>query len=157
MDPLESGKWLIERVRTLVGIFRNSPTELIAGTLAAFCFWAATLGLANEFVKPLVPPHLLEIIRYGLFALGGLLLAWAAFRIWKQAIPPALPAQETRPSAIKGPMPFSREDGELFRCLNRKANVEDLPREGARRPDSPRGGDGRIGRGQNVAVARGLV
>src|SRR5271166_1215347 len=114
-DPLEQGKWLVEKIRTFVGIFRNSPTEIVTATFAVICFSAATFLLGQETVKAILPSQLLGEVQIGLFAIGGLLIAWTVFRIWKQAIPSQLPPPETRPAAIKGPMPFTREDGEVFR------------------------------------------
>jgi Leucine-rich repeat (LRR) protein len=120
-DYLEQARLLDEKIRKIIGIFKYSRTEIVTGFLSILCFSAATLGLGN--LKDL--PHL-EIIRYGLLAVGAILLAWTVFRIWKQAIPPELPPPETRPAAIKGPMPFTREDAELFRGLGRRAELETL-------------------------------
>jgi hypothetical protein len=124
-DYLEQAKLLDEKIRKIVGIFKYSRTEIVTGFLAILCFSAATLGLHNQLVKHFFPSQL-EIIRSGLVAVGVVLLAWTVFRIWKQAIPPELPPPETRPAAIKGPMPFTREDAELFRGLGRKAELEKL-------------------------------
>jgi hypothetical protein len=124
-DYLEQAKLLDEKIRKIVGIFKYSPTEIVTGFLSILCFSAATLGLNNQLVKHLFPSHL-EIVRYGLLAVGAILFAWTVFRISKQAIPPELPPPETRPAAIKGPMPFTREDAELFRGLGRKAELEKL-------------------------------
>jgi hypothetical protein len=96
-DYLEQGRSLVEKIRTLVGTLRNSPAEIVTAALAAVCFSAAALVLGNEAVKAFVPFRL-EILRDALYAIGALLVAWTVFRIWKQAIPPALPEPETRPS-----------------------------------------------------------
>jgi tellurite resistance protein TehA-like permease len=82
-DPLEQGKLLVEKIRTFVGIFRNSPTEIVTAALSAFCFSAATFVLGNEFVKTLFPSRALETFQIALFTVGTFLLAWTVFRIWK--------------------------------------------------------------------------
>jgi len=124
-DHVEQGQLLVANIRKIVGIFRYSRTESVTAVLAVLCFSAATLGFGNDSVQQLFQSYL-PIVRDGLYAVGVVLLGWTTFRIWKQAIPPELPPQETRPSAIKGPMPFTREDGELFRGLGRKAELENL-------------------------------
>jgi Leucine-rich repeat (LRR) protein len=126
-DPLEQARLLVEKIRTFIGILRNSPTEIVTATLAALCLSAATFLLGHEFVKALLPPYALEPIRIAFFAVGTFFVAWTFFRIWKQAIPPKL-EQEPRPSAIKGTMPFTDEDedGQLFPSLGRKTELESL-------------------------------
>ena len=113
-DPFEQGRLLVEKIRTFLDLLRNSPTEIVTATLAALSFSSATFVLGNEFVKTLLPSLALEILRIGLFAVSGLLAAWTIFRIWKEASPVKLPPPETRPSAIKGPMPFTDTDGDFF-------------------------------------------
>jgi hypothetical protein len=120
-DSVEQAGIIVKKIREILGILKYSRTETVMALVAVLCFSAATLGLSNQSVKALFGSYL-EL----LFAVGAVLLAWTAFRIWKLAIPPELPPQETRPSAIKGPMPFTREDGELFRGLGRKAELENL-------------------------------
>jgi hypothetical protein len=124
-DYLEQGRSLVEKVRLLISTLRNSPTEEVTAALAVLCFSVATASLNGDLGKRLVPAHL-DLIRNGLFIVSALLVGWTVYRVWKQAIPPTLPAEETRPSPIKGPLPFTREDGELFRGLGRKAELEDL-------------------------------
>jgi hypothetical protein len=124
-DSVEQAGIIVKKIREIVAILKYSRTETVTAFVAVLCFSAATLGLSNEIVKALFGSYL-ELVRNVLFAVGAVLLAWTAFRIWKLAIPPELPPQETRPSAIKGPMPFTREDGELFRGLGRKAELENL-------------------------------
>ena len=42
------------------------------------------------------------------------------------SIPLELPPPQTRPAAIKEAMPFTEKDGEVFRGLGRKAELEGL-------------------------------
>jgi WD40 repeat protein len=124
-DSVEQAGIIVKKIQEIVGILKYSPTETATALVAVLCFSAAAVGLSNEFVKPLFGSYV-EPVRIVLFAVSALLIALTGLRIWKLAIPPVLPPQETRPSAIKGPMPFTREDGELFRSLGREAELKSL-------------------------------
>ena len=98
-DSLEQAGIIVRKIREIVGILKYSRTETVAALVAVLCFSAATLGLSNIFIKPLFGSYL-ELVRNVLFAVGAVLLAWTVFRVWKLAIPPELPPQETRPAAV---------------------------------------------------------
>jgi hypothetical protein len=100
-DSLEQGKIAGEKIRTFIGLFRNSSTEIVTATLAVLFFSAATVVLGNEFVRAVLAPSALEPLRIGCYAISGFLALWTGFRIWKPAIPPELPPQQTRPATIK--------------------------------------------------------
>jgi hypothetical protein len=72
------------------------------------------------------PVSWLKVARIALLVTSALLFCWTVYRIWKQAVPVKVPEAETGPSAIKGCMAFTDEDGELFRRLSRKTEIENL-------------------------------
>jgi hypothetical protein len=79
-DPLEQGKLLLDKIRTFVRILRNSPSEIVTATLAALFFLAATAVLGNEFIKAILPPSTLQLLRIGFFAISGCLALWTVFQ-----------------------------------------------------------------------------
>ena len=82
---------------------------------------------AAKFLPDILPKSWqLGWAQVGLAAAAVLLLGWAVFRIWKQAVPSVLAPAEPRPAAIKGPMPFTPEDAPLFRRLCREDELAKL-------------------------------
>jgi hypothetical protein len=66
-DLLEQGKIAGEKIRTFIGLFRNSSTEIVTATLAVLFFSAVTVVLGNEFVKAVLAPSALEPLRIGCY------------------------------------------------------------------------------------------
>jgi hypothetical protein len=124
-DYIAQASTLVFKTRQIIQALKRGPTEVVLFTFAIACFSAATIGLGFEPVKDLLQ-HRIEAARYLLLAIGAILFVWAVIRIWRQAIPPELPPPEARPAAIKGPMPFTREDGALFRKLGREDDLSKL-------------------------------
>jgi len=109
-------------IRTLKGRKR----EKAAFAIAALCFpggYAVGGKLLPEFKDGLVWQ---EIIQIALYVSGVACLAYTAFRVWRLVHPPELPPAKDRPSAIKGPMAFTEDDGALFRKLGRESDLQRL-------------------------------
>lgn len=124
-DYLAKANDLVFRTRQFIRAVQRGPTEVTLFVFSIVCFSGATIGLSFEPVKNLLEGRL-EIVRYVVLALGAISFVAAVIRIWRQAIPPELPPPEARPAAIKGPMPFTREDGTLFRRLGREDELSKL-------------------------------
>jgi Leucine-rich repeat (LRR) protein len=124
-DYIAQANDLVLKTRRIIHALKRGPTEVALFASAIACFSAATVGLSFEPVKNLLQ-HRVEAARYVLLAVGAILFVLAVIRIWRQAIPPELPPPEARPAAIKGPMPFTREDGALFRKLGREDELSKL-------------------------------
>jgi hypothetical protein len=125
-DPSAQAKAYVEKLRSAIIAIRRSPREITTATIAILCFTTATVVLGNDVVKSILPPQYLEVLRYILRGIGALLFVWTFYQIWKQAIPAALPEPQLGPSAIKGTMSFTQDDAELFRGLERKAELEKI-------------------------------
>jgi len=124
-DYIAQANALVLKTRQIIQALKRGPTEVALFAFAVACFSAATVGLGFEPVKNLLQ-HRVEVARYLLLGIGAILFVWAVIRIWRQAIPPELPPAEARPAAIKGPMPFTGEDGALFRKLGREDELSKL-------------------------------
>jgi Leucine-rich repeat (LRR) protein len=124
-DYIAQANALVLKTRQIIQALKRGPTEVALFAFAIACFSAATVGLGFEPVKNLLQQRV-EAARYVLLAVGAILFVWAVVRIWRQAIPPELPPPEARPAAIKGLMPFTREDGALFRKLGREDELSKL-------------------------------
>jgi len=61
-----------------------------------------------------------------LMAAGAGLVLYGAFKIFRLVYVPDLPPPQDRPSAIKGPMAFTEDDGALFRKLGRENDLQKL-------------------------------
>lgn len=122
----EEAKKLTLKLRQTVRFLRQGPKELVATFIALLLFAAPKILpkltlLVPEELKPLIDraPLLLYIT-------AGIIFSWVVYRFWKLAVPAALPEEETRPAAIKGPMALGPQDGELFRRLGREDELAQL-------------------------------
>ena len=61
-----------------------------------------------------------------MYPLAGLVLLYAAGRLWRQSRPLAFEPSLPKPSAIKGPMSFGLQDGALFSQLGRASEINKL-------------------------------
>jgi hypothetical protein len=115
----------VAQLRQFVWRMRRGRREVAAATIAALLFGAGTwlLNLSN---LPVILTGFSSYMAYSLYLTGGLLLVWAGYRIWQQAVPPPLPSPEPRPAAVKGPMSFGPEDGALFQLLGREHELAHL-------------------------------
>ena len=84
----------------------------------AFSGW-----LPSGLKESLTPWHVVPIAQGICYAAGAMLLVYSGFRRWLLVYTPSLPPPKDRPSAIKGPMAFTDEDGELFWKLGREKVV----------------------------------
>ena len=121
-----SPETFVENVKEFARLFRYGTKEKL------FSFIGVSLiGLA-AVVPKLIDPLPTELqtlshwIVYGLYILGGLCLAWVAYRfVFKLALPKPHDDREL-PNAIKGLLAFTQEDGELFRKLGRDQDIKGL-------------------------------
>src|SRR5215470_4427456 len=123
MPDVAQAQDLISKIRQCVQILKRGPREAAAALLAMLFFAAAKfLPASNSFPRNWQPyiESSSAYVRILFLSAAVLLLGWSIFRIWKQATPPAFPVAEARPAPIKGPMPFTPEDGPLFRRLCRE-------------------------------------
>jgi len=110
--------------------------------------------LTPELAKFLEPWRVVLRVQGVLYLAGFACLAYGGFRNWRLVYVTDLPPAKDRPSAIKGPMAFTEDDGELFRKLGRENDLARHARRTATRtPDSgalPTNGQaaGRSGSGQ---------
>lgn len=112
---------LVKAMRKIVQTLRYGPRELTLAT-----FGLLLLALPNVLPEPL--PKGLEFLKPVLAWIpwaGGLLLALAAWLIWKKVVAP-IPEGKPKPPAIKGPAPFDPNDAELFARLGRKDDLDRL-------------------------------
>jgi hypothetical protein len=124
-DYIAQANALVLKTRQIIQALKRGPTEVALFAFAIACFSAATVGLGFGPVQKLLKSHV-DAAYYVLLAISAISFLWALIRVWRQAIPPELPPPEARPAAIKGPMPFTREDGALFRKLGREDELSKL-------------------------------
>jgi len=116
-------------VNTVIQFAKARRREEAALALAAVLFWLGTslVGWLSEEVQAFVKSWRGDLIIPGAFYAAGLgFLIFGVYRIWKLTYIPPLPAPANRPSAIKGPLAFTPEDGELFRKLDREDELRKL-------------------------------
>ena len=120
-----SAEELVAQLRRFIWGMRRGRRELTAAMMATVLFGAGT-WLRSVSNLPTWLTGIASAVSYGCYALGGCLLVWAFYRLWKQAIPSPLPPAEPRPAAVKGPMAFGPEDGPLFQRLERENELRQL-------------------------------
>jgi hypothetical protein len=124
--PLPSNaQELLAQFRQVIWMTRRGQREVTLATAALGLFAAGTYLLTGPNLG-LVPPGVFSYVATGCYGIGAVLLGWAAYRLWRQAVPPPLPPREARPSAVKGPMAFGPEDGPLFQRLGREHELAQL-------------------------------
>ena len=113
-------------VNSVVRPFKGRRREQAAFAIAALCFsggWA----LGNKIFPDISNAGGWKgILQLSLYAVGIVSLLYGALRVWRLVQPIELPPTKNRPLAIKGPMPFTEADGELFRRLGRERELQKL-------------------------------
>jgi hypothetical protein len=124
--PLPSNaQELVAQLRQVIWMARRGQREVTLAAAALGFFVAGTYLLTGPNLG-LVPSSVFSYVATGCYGIGVVLLGWAAYRLWQQAVPPPLPPPEARPSAVKGPMAFGPEDGLLFQRLGRDRELAQL-------------------------------
>jgi AAA ATPase domain len=116
-------------IEGLVGILRTRRREGITLAFAALLLWLgyAFSGWLPTELKELLNKRQGVLIIQAVFYLAGiLLLLYSAYQIWRLVQVTPLPPPKDRPSAIKGPMAFTEDDGEVFRKLGRESELQEL-------------------------------
>jgi threonine/homoserine/homoserine lactone efflux protein len=112
-DPTE----LVAQFRRFAWIIRHGPRERAAATVAGVLFLAGA-WLSKIESLPTTLKDLSSNVSYGLYMVGGLLLVWVGYRIWRQAAPRPIIETPPPPTAVKGPIAFGPED-EALRSISR--------------------------------------
>jgi Leucine-rich repeat (LRR) protein len=132
--PMFSWKQLEAQLRqiinTVIRFIKARRHEEASITFGAFLIWAGIYipeWLEKAGMKEFVGPWYGDKIgRSVLIAAGAGLVLYAAFKIFRLVYVPDLPPPQDRPSAIKGPMAFTEDDGALFRKLGRENDLQKL-------------------------------
>lgn len=112
---------LIERIQSVVYAIRRGQTNQLLAM--------ATIGFAcvGEYLRS--EPKDLALashISYASFGLTGACFIALVWRLWTVAQAPKLSLDKPMPSAVKGLLPWSFADGELFGRLGRRRELESL-------------------------------
>ncbi len=108
---------LIARIQSFIYAFRRGQTEKI---LAGSVLLLFTAGLfLNQELK------FTWLARVSWF-LSAILMPWLILRLWKRAVVPPPPPAGPIPSAVKGLLPFTAADGNLFARLGRRSELQSL-------------------------------
>lgn len=109
---------LITRLRWLsYSLRRGRPEQALA--FLTLSLLSLTIWLHQEWKDMLA-------VSYVSAALAIICLGWLVFRINKQAAPPPLSGETNLANAVKGLVPFSLPDGELFARLGRRPELRSL-------------------------------
>ena len=125
MSVLETRSTLLQQLRLIVRTIREGRREK---TLALFAAIGYTAGLALTSGKVPLPEEIKSVLARthaaaGLFVVAAGLTVWLGVRLWREALPREGKV-EIRPSAIKGPMSFGPQDGDLFLRLGRDGELQ---------------------------------
>lgn len=129
IDWQQLAEALNRRVREGIALLKRRRREQSLLALAALLFY---VGYSFPGWLPAVLSEWLDtwrgrlVIAATCWVVGSMFLFWAGLRIWRLVLPRPLPPVEDRPAAIKGPMPFTAEDGPLFRELGREDEIQRL-------------------------------
>ncbi|HEY6401125.1 MAG TPA: hypothetical protein VI479_06935, partial [Blastocatellia bacterium] len=117
-------------INTTVRFIRARRREEAAITAGSILIWSGIYFpelLEKVGLKELVALWKGDVIgRSLLIAAGAGSVLYAAFKIFRLVYVPDLPPPQDRPSAIKGPMAFTEDDGALFRKLGRENDLQKL-------------------------------
>lgn len=116
-------------IEGLVGLLRTRRREGLALAFAVLLLWSGYSfagWLAPEIKDFLNKWHGVLIIQIACYVAGGALVLYGAYQIWRLVQVTPLPPPKDRPSAIKGPMAFTEDDGEVFRKLGRENELQEL-------------------------------
>ncbi len=132
--PMFSWKQLEAQLRqiinTTIRFIKSRRREEASITFGAFLVWAGIYfpeWLEKAGVMEFVASWYGDKIGRSIFiAAGAGLVLYAAHKIFRLVYVPELPPPQDRPSAIKGPMAFTEDDGALFRKLGRENDLQKL-------------------------------
>jgi len=117
-------------INAVIRFIKARRREEASITVGAFLIWAGIYfpeWLEKVGVDEFVASWKGDVIgRSVLIAAGVGLILYAAFKIFRLVYVPPLPPPQDRPSAIKGPMAFTEDDGALFRKLGRESDLQKL-------------------------------
>lgn len=117
-------------INTAIRFIKARRREEASITLGAFLIWAGISfpeWLKKVGVDEFVASWKGDVIGRSIFiATGAGLVLYAAYKIFRLVYVPNLPPPQDRPSAIKGPMAFTEDDGALFRKLGRENDMQKL-------------------------------
>ena len=116
-------------IEGLVGLLRTRRREGLALAFAVLLLWSGysfSGWLAPEIKDFLNKWHGVLIIQIACYVAGGALVLYGAYQIWRLVQVTPLPPPKDRPSAIKAPMAFTEDDGEVFRKLGRENELQEL-------------------------------
>ena len=110
-------------VKSSINSLKRRKREQAALAVAALCF-SGGFGLGGKLVPDFKEDtKWVAYLQIALYAVGAIFFVYGTIRIWRLVNPPELPPAKDRPSAIKGPMAFTEDDGELFRKLGREEEL----------------------------------
>ena len=121
-----------ERLQLTVAFLKRSPREtlvvFVALILIAIGFWLWSTGSSPPpfLVSEELWQHWAAPAGIASLALGVLAFAWVGWRFWRRLGPPPPEAVQVQPSAIKGPLAFGPQDGDLFLRLGRQIELGQL-------------------------------
>jgi hypothetical protein len=116
-------------VQTAISFIQARRREEASLAFAALLFWIGykfSSWLTPELTEFLKTWRGLLIIQAVFYLAGLASLAYGIYRIYRLVSVPELPPEKNRPSAIKGPMAFTEDDGALFRKLGRESDLQKL-------------------------------
>jgi len=125
----ELAQQLQQTIYGVVRLIKARRREEAPIGLAALLFWVGysfSRWLTPELTEFLKPWHVVLIAQSLCYIAGVALLAYSGVRLWRLVYVPDLPPPQDRPSAIKGPMAFTEEDGALFWKLGRANDLQKL-------------------------------
>jgi hypothetical protein len=128
-SPQELAQRLRQNVNLAIGFIKARRREEASIGFAAVLLWLgyeSSGWLTPELMKFLEPLHGVLIIHCVFYLAGLASLAHGIYRIWRLVVVTEMRPPRDRPSAIKGPMAFTEDDGALFRKLGRENDLQKL-------------------------------
>jgi hypothetical protein len=120
---------LYQVIQQLVRFIKARQREEASFALAALSFWVgySFSDLLTPELRAFLDSWQGVLIFQAFFYVTGLgMLAFGGYQIWRLVQVPHLPPPSQRPSAIKGAMAYTPEDGPLFRRLGREVELQRL-------------------------------
>jgi hypothetical protein len=120
---------LVQFVNKVIELAKARRRERAAIALSAMLFWlgSALINWLPKELQEFVHSWRGNLIIPGVFYVTGFVfLIYGFSRSWKLTHIPNVPTPMNRPSAIKGPLAFTPDDGELFRKLGREDDLRKL-------------------------------
>ncbi len=116
-------------INAFIGFVKARRREEAPIGIAAILFWVGYHFIdwfRGELLGFIRYVHGDVIIPGCLYIAGLIFLGYGIYRIWRLTYNPDLPPVTNRLSAVKGPLAFTPEDGELFRKLGREDDLKKL-------------------------------